>query len=467
MRLLLLVFLISSSIFFQSCQPEPLTTRPNIILFYADDYGWTDGSTFGSDFYETPNLDRLATQSMRFINAYANAANCAPSRACLITGLYPPRHGIYTVNGSDRGRSETRRIIPAKNTKTLDPKFPTLPQTLQKAGYKTCMAGKWHLSDDPIPYGFDANFGGNHKGHPPTYFSPYKNPALPDGPEGEHLPDRLSRDVSNWITKNKEESFFVYFPFYSVHTPVQGREDLTQKYEGKEPGEYHNHTKHAAMIEAMDEAIGKVLKTVESLGLEKNTLIVFTADNGPAGRQSVAKPLRGTKGMYYEGGIREPFLVKWPGVVKPNTTNETPIIGLDLFPTFTEIAQTENPSMLDGVSLMPLFNGDTIENRSLFWHFPAYLEMGKKDRAFEESHDKPHFRTSPCSVIRKGNWKLIQYFERGDLELYDLENDISEAENLADTNPDKRDELMGELAKWQMMVKAPAIFEINPDFVVE
>ena len=467
MRICLLCFLFWAAILFQSCEREPPSGPPNIILFYADDYGWTDGSTFGSDFYETPNLDRLATQSMRFTNAYANAANCAPSRACLITGLYPPRHGIYTVNGSDRGKTETRRIIPAKNTTTLDPKFPTLPQALQKAGYKTCMAGKWHLSDDPIPYGFDANFGGNHKGHPPSYFSPYKNPALPDGLEGEHLPERLSRDISNWIMENKEESFFVYFPFYSVHTPVQGRDDLTKKYEEKKSGTYHDHPEHAAMIEAMDEAIGKILETVESLGLEKNTLIIFTADNGPAGGQSVAKPLRGTKGMFYEGGIREPFLVKWPGVIKPNTINETPIIGLDLFPTLTEISQAENPSMLDGLSLVPLFKGDTIEDRSLFWHFPAYLQMGKNDRAFEESHDKPYFRTSPCSVIRKGKWKLIQYFEQGELELYDLENDISESENLAESRPEKRDELMDELANWQMMVKAPVEFERNLDFVEE
>lgn len=449
------------------CTPPLESPPPNIIFLYADDLGWTDLGVQGSDFYETPHIDRLAREGMRFTQAYANAANCAPSRACLMTGLYPPRHGIYTVNNSDRGKAIHRRVIPTPNTTTLDPTFLTLPQALQQAGYATCMAGKWHLSDDPLPYGFDTNFGGYHAGHPASYFSPYKNPNLPDGPKGEHLPARLAKDVSNWIVEHRKEPFFVYFPFYSVHTPVQAREDLAMKYENKPPGKHHNDAKQAAMIEAMDLAVGRILETLEENALEGNTLVIFTADNGPAGGQSVAKPLRGSKGMYYEGGIREPLLIKWPGVIVPSTVTDVPVIGTDFFPTLTEVARAPQPDSLDGVSLVPLLKGEiaNLSERPLFWHFPAYLQMGKNDRAFEDSHDKPHLRTSPCSVIRYGDWKLIEYFETGALELYNLAEDLSEKKNLAETQPEKREELHALLRQWRANTQAPEPTEANPAFV--
>ena len=329
------------------------------------------------------------------------------------------------------------------------------------------MAGKWHLSDDPIPYGFDSNFGGFHAGHPASYFSPYKNPNLADGPEGEHLPERLAREVSNWMEAHREEPFFVYFPFYSVHTPVQAREDLAAKYEAKTPGKHHNHARQAAMIEAMDEAIGTVLTTLKENGLEKNTLIIFTADNGPAGGQSIARPLRGSKGMYYEGGIREPLFIKWPGVVPASTVTDVPVIGTDFFPTLAEIAGAPRPDRLDGVSLLPLLTGETdsLAARPLFWHFPAYLQMGKNDRAFEDSHDKPYFRTSPCSVIRKGDWKLIEYFETGELELYNLAEDLSEKNDLSEERPEKREALHELLRQWREETSAPEPTAPNPEFI--
>ncbi len=429
--------------------------KPNIVLFYADDLGWMDVGIQGSKYYETPNIDRIAKEGMRFTNAYANAANCAPSRACLMTGLYPPRHGIYTVGNAARGKAENRQLVPVTNKTILDSNLLTLPAFLQNKGYQTAIAGKWHLSKDPTKYGFDANFGGFQAGHPKSYFSPYKNPNLADGPEGEHLPARLATEMSNWIKRQKNEPFFAYFPFYSVHTPIQARADLIEKYQNKPPEKYHNKPEYAAMIEAMDLAIGKILQTIEDLRLADNTIIIFTADNGAHGGQTLSRPLRGAKGMYYEGGIREPLMIKWTGKIKPNSVNETPVIGNDLFPTIADILKDKPvQEQLDGVSILPLLQRKPIADRALYWHFPAYLEMYKKDRAFEDSQGKPYFRTTPVSVIRDGDWKLLEYFESGELELYNLATDIGERMNLVQRNPTKARELHQKLKVWQGQTNA-------------
>ena len=321
-----------------SAAEKAVKTRPNIVLFYADDLGYTDLSCQGSDYYRTPHIDRLAREGMTFTNAYAAAANCAPSRASLMTGLYTPRHGVFTVGNSDRGKAAHRRLIPIENRTVLPPALPTMAEVLKKAGYRTAVAGKWHLNDDPTASGFDANFGGLKWGHPKSYFSPYRNPKLKDGPNGEHLPARLASDLCSWIRSTQKQKganapFFVYFPFYSVHTPIQARADLTSKYRGKS-GTHHDNPKYAAMIEAMDLAVGQLLDLLDELLLADNTLVVFTSDNGPHGAVSNARPLRGSKGMFYEGGIREPFLVRWPGRVPPGSHNETAIHQVDLLPTF-------------------------------------------------------------------------------------------------------------------------------------
>ncbi|MEJ6718828.1 MAG: arylsulfatase A-like enzyme [Akkermansiaceae bacterium] len=433
---------------------------PNIVLIYADDLGYTDLSCQGSEFYETPNIDRIAKEGMTFTNAYAGAANCAPSRACLMTGHYPPRHGVFTVGNSDRGKAKNRKLIPIKNTEILDEKFVTLGEALQAKGYRTCVAGKWHLSKDPTKDGFHTNFGGTTWGHPKSYFSPYKNPYLKDGPKGEHLPERLGRDVANWIAENAKSPFFVYLPFYSVHTPIQAPKDLTAKYEKKPAHGSHRNPKYGAMLDAMDQAVGHILKTLDDNNLAQNTLVIFTSDNGPHGSVSRAEPLRGVKGMYYEGGIREPFLVRYPGVVKAGSTNVTPIIQIDLYPTFLELAGEAIPKRLDGVSLTSAFKSKPLADRSLFWHFPAYLQSYKAD---PDSASK-FFRTTPCSVIRKGDWKLIQYFEDGNLELYNLKNDLSEKENLAGKETEKTAELLKELKSWQMETKAPIPTVKNPKY---
>ena len=445
---------------------QPKATLPNIVLFYADDLGWMDLGIQGSKYYETPNIDRIAKEGMRFTNAYANAANCAPSRACLMTGLYPPQHGIYTVGNATRGKAENRKLIPVENNRVLDSALLTLPEFLQNQGYRTAIAGKWHLSKNPLDYGFNANFGGFQAGHPKSYFSPYKNPNLTDGPGGEHLPDRLATDISNWITQQKNQPFFAYFPFYSVHTPIQARADLIEKYQNKPSEKYHNKPEYAAMIEAMDLAIGKVLKTIDDLKLAENTIIIFTADNGAHGGQTLSRPLRGAKGMYYEGGIREPLFIKWPNKIKANSQNDTPVIGSDLFPTIADILGDDSiQSKVDGASLLPLLKEEAITERALYWHFPAYLEMYKKDRAFEDSHDKPFFRTTPVSVIREGDWKLLEYFENGEVELYNLATDIGEVHNIARTNIAKSKELHQKLKDWQKETNAFVPTEFNSSYI--
>ena len=453
-------------LFWACSSPKPnlenTTKPPHIILFYADDLGWMDLGIQGSPYYETPNIDQIAQNGMRFTNAYANAANCAPSRACLMTGVYPPRHGIYTVGKPDRGAAENRKLIPATNNTILDTTLPSLPSQLKQQGYKTAIAGKWHLSNDPLDYGFDANFGGYQAGHPNSYFSPYSNPFLEDGPEGEHLPDRLAKELVDWIKQQKDNPFFVYFPFYSVHTPIQARTDLEEKYKGKSPGQYHDRADYAAMIEAMDQAVGRVMTAMDQLELLENTIVVFTSDNGAYGPATLSRPLRGSKGMYYEGGIRVPFLVQWPKTIGKGIIESRPIIGMDLFPTFIELSGGTVPSFTDGQSLVSLFQGRAIPDRSLFWHFPAYLQMYKKDRAFEDSHDKPWFRTTPVSLIRKGDWKLLEFFEDGSIELYNLKKDIGEQQNLAAQETLKKEELYQELQNWQAQLKAAIPTEKNP-----
>ncbi len=440
---------------------------PNIVIFYADDLGWMDLSVQGSDYYETPHVDRIAREGIRFTNAYANAANCAPSRASLMTGLYTPRHQIYTVGNPDRGKSENRRLRSIPNERVLDTDLLTMPQYLHdQKGYRTCMAGKWHLSADAADYGFDVNFGGHQSGGPKSYFSPYRNPQLADGPDGEHLPARLANDVSGWISQQDQASpFFVYFPFYSVHTPIQARPDLTKKFSTKEKGVFHDHAEYAAMLAAMDSAIGQVLNTLETLGILDETLIIFSSDNGGYGPVTSQRPLRGAKGMFYEGGIRVPLFVRWPGQIAPNSVSHDPVIGSDLFSTILDITGGAMEADQDGISILPALRGEKLPSRSLFWHFPAYLEMYKKDRAFEDSHDQPWFRSTPLGVIRCGSWKLIEFFESGDLELYNLDQDIGETQDLAESDPAKVKELHELLKAWRKETSAPVPIDLNPEFL--
>ncbi len=438
---------------------------PNIVFILIDDFGWKDAGFMGSTYYETPNMDRLAKEGMVFTNAYTNAPNCAPTRASLLTGQYTPRHGIYTVGNSDRGKASLRKLIPIPNKTVLDPDKITIAEVLKEAGYVSASIGKWHLGNDPeagpIAQGFDVNIGGNISGHPKSYFSPYKNKDLPDGPKGEYLTDRLTNEAIKFIQQNKDRHFFLYLPHYAVHTPLQAKKKLIQKYKNKPGSHGQNNPVYAAMIESVDHGIGLILKTLKDLKLEKNTVVIIFSDNGGVKRITSQEPLRGGKGMLYEGGIRVPLVVRWPGVVKPNSRCDVPVIGVDFFPTIMEIAGIKKPvnQPIDGMSIVPLLKGEkTLKRDALFWHFPAYLQ-GKAEGARD-----PYFRTRPAAAIRMGNWKLIVYYEDGALELYNLEKDIGEQNNLASRFPEIRDKLYERLKQWQKELKAPIPTQLNPEY---
>ena len=439
--------------------------QPNIILINIDDLGWTDMSSNGSSYYETPNIDKLRQQGVWFNEAYAGAANSAPSRACLLTGQYTPRHGMFTVGEPNRGKSSERKLIAVPNREVLEPGIQMLPQILKDAGYQTCHIGKWHVTDNPLRNGMEQNIAGNHAGHPKSYFPPYKNPNLKDGEKGEFLMDRLGNEAVKYLKQvDKTRPFFLYYATYAVHTPLQAEADLIDKYKKKVTMEAHNNPVYAAMVEAMDRNVGKVLATVREMGIEEKTLIVFTSDNGGVYKVSRQWPLRSGKGSFYEGGIRVPLIVYQKGRFEKGEIKDLPVLQFDLFPTFMELAGVDTRELLlDGKSLFPLLQNHTkgYGKRSLFWHFPAYLEGDEVDMI---ESGTPYFRTRPVSVVRQGDWKLIEHYETGKLELYNIRQDISEKKDLSVTNPRKAKELYELLEKWKKEVNAPEPTSLNPDY---
>jgi arylsulfatase A-like enzyme len=447
---------------------SPANAKPNLLFIFLDDFGWRDTSYAGSDFYETPNLDRLAKGGMVFTNAYSASANCAPARACLLSGQYTPRHQIFNVGTGPRGKAAHRRLIHVPGVETLDPKIQTWAQCLQESGYRTATMGKWHLSNDPLPYGFDINVGGTHSGSPPRgYYPPHpKAPGLGEYADDEYLTDTINDRAESFVRENAERPWVLYLTHFAVHTPLDAKKELVEKYKAKAPGELHDHVAMATMIESVDEGVGKIVTALEETGTRENTIIVFFSDNGGYGPATDMAPLKGYKGTYYEGGIRVPFFVNWPGVVEGGVSNDTPVIGVDLYPTFCELLGAKVPENqpLDGVSLVPLFRGEkaNLGDRAIFWHFPAYLQSYGGNTS-DEQRD-PLFRSRPCSAIRKGNWKLLEFFESGDLELYDLAADIGETNNLAAEQPGKLAELKENLSTWRKEIGAPVPTEPNPAF---
>lgn len=456
MRLLILYFL---------CLTTTLTAQsePNIILIVVDDLGWKDLGFMGSDYYETPHLDELATNSIMFTQAYAGAANCAPSRACLLSGQNTPRHGIYTVGSSKRGESADRKLIPTVNTTSLANESVTIAELLQGNGYTTASMGKWHLGESPTSQGFDLNVGGSKRGHPPTYFSPYRNPNLPDGPKGEYLTDRLTDEAIQFIEKNQQGPFFLYLPYFTIHTPLQGKDSLVVHYQRKgiRAGQGRN-PNYGAMVSTMDANVGRILSTLKELKLE-NTLLVFTSDNGALAYLSSQAPLRAGKGSYYEGGIRVPLLFYWPARGWSPRTEKTPVTNLDIYPTLIDLIELPKPTqILDGTSLTSLlYSKIKLPKRPLFWHFPIYLQAYRPGQ--DGSRDNL-FRTRPGSVIRFGRWKLHEYFEDGGLELYDLKNDPGEQNNLALRRKRKAQKLLTSLHEWRAQLNAPVPTQLNPEY---
>ena len=435
-----------------------------IILIVADDLGWKDVGFNGSNYYHTPTLDSLAARSLVFKNAYANASNCAPSRACLMSGSYSPRHGVYTVSPPDRGNAKTRKLIPHPNENLLPSHFQTLGEVFQKAGFKTAVMGKWHIGTDPTRQGFDVHKGGGRAGHPKSYFSPYKMEFLEDGPTGEELTDRITAEAIAFMTQNQKQDFFLYVPHFAIHTPLQGKEKLVEKYQ-KLPARdgQGNRPEYAALVENLDQNVGKLLQAVRNLNLE-DPLIIFSSDNGGIANLSRQWPLRAGKGSYYEGGIRVPLLVNH-SAIKP-AVSDYPTLLFDLFPTLCEWFKIPTPvnQPIDGVSFKDVWNEkprNDLFQRPLYFHFPFYLE------AYEIGGDDSRddlFRTRPGSVIIKNNWKLHHYFEDDAWELYDLNNDPGERINLVRSNPEKREELRQSLTQWRQNVEAPVPSQINPAY---
>ena len=450
-------------LFIFSCQNNIVDNeKPNVVLIVADDLGWSDLSYMGSTYYETPNIDKLSKSGMTFYNGYASSANCAPSRASMLTGKYHPFHGIYTVKNSDRGNKKTRKIIPIKTKKKLELEYFILPEMLKSKGYSTGHFGKWHMGPKgyfPEQMGFDINIGGNEHGGPGSYFSPYKYPNMSNGPKDEYLTDRIGDEVVKFIEKNKENNFFAYVPFFSVHTPIQSKSDYEKKYRNKESNEYHNREDYAGMIQSLDENIGKILDKIEKLNLSKNTLIIFTSDNGGIRAISNQYPLRAGKGSYYEGGIKVPMIFSWPEKIKAGSTSNERISNIDFYPTIKKIIGYNETIDLDGEDLTPIFNSKALEKRELYFHFPIYLEPYN---VHLDSGSDPLFRTRPGSVIIKDNWKLHHYYEDNNFELYNLENDISESKNLIDINKEKKAELLNNLDNWLKKNNAPIPNKLNP-----
>ena len=436
--------------------------KPNILLINIDDMGWRDVGFMGSEYYETPNIDALAAKGMIFTNAYAAAANCAPSRACMMSGQWPQRHGIYTVGNSDRGKSHDRKLIPTINSVYMPDDNILIPEMLKKAGYTTCHAGKWHLTDDPLLRGFDVNIGGSHAGNPGSYYPPYKSVPLDAPSEDYYLTNLIMDKTIEFLKSTGEKPFFMYYSPYAVHTPIQPVRSLLSKYENRQEWNGQKNAKYATMVENLDTQIGRMITNLKESGKLDNTLILFISDNGGVHKVTKQWPLRAGKGSYYEGGIREPMFAWWKGKIKGGTKCEIPVTNMDFYPTILEVAGIEKPSdkVLDGKSFLSILIDDqTLEQRPLFWHFPIYLQGGN-----EECQDVL-FRCRPGSAVRLGDWKLIQYFENNDIELYNLKNDISEKNSLAKSNPEKAKELLDLLDNWRKETNAPVPTELNPKFV--
>ena len=456
------VLLLSATVI--SCHSIHLN-NPNIVLIVIDDLGWKDLGCYGSTFYETPNIDLLAAEGMRFTKAYSACPVCSPTRAALLTGKNPVKLRFTGhITAINRHRyPEHSRIIPPNDRMYIALEEITLAEALKPAGYATISIGKWHVGNEekyyPTRQGFDINIAGYKHGSPPAYFYPYKdpnkewNPEIPTlkrGREGEYLTDRLTDEAIQFIEDSKDKPFFLYLPYYAVHTPLQAPEDLIQKYKKKLTVDFsQKNAIYAAMIERMDFNIGRILAKIKGLTLDKNTLIIVTSDNGGLASVTNNAPLKKGKGWLYEGGIRIPLIVRWPGYVKPASICEIPTITHDLYPTITEIvAGAQGGDDIDGKSLLPLLKGEKIIwDRELCWYYPHYSPQAQQ----------------PSAAIRDGDYKLIHFYDPERLELYNLTNDLSEQNNLVEKRPELKEELLQNLRNW-LKSNDPIMHTMNPDY---
>ncbi len=409
-------------------------TSPNVLVVLIDDLGCRDLGSEGHAWHRTPALDGLRAESVRFTNAATNGPNCAPSRAALVTGRWGARTGVHTVGSPRRGKAEDRRIEVPDNATEIRDEERTIAEVLRDAGYRTGFVGKWHLGDDPTTQGFDRNVAGSKAGHPKSYSPPYANPALADGPSEEYLVDRLGVEtaamVASFESARSEDGrpWFVMYAPYAVHTPIQAPDDAVREMQARRPGLGVRAAKYAVMVERTDAAIARVLAEVDP----ETTVVCLASDNGGVQPITDMAPWRGAKGMLYEGGIRTPLWVRGPGMTPHDES--TPVQLFDLMPTIIELAGAEVPDdrAIDARSLVSALRSDEFIRGPLFWHFPAYLE-GRDSESREP--DRP-FRCTPGGAVRDGRWKLIEWYEDGGLELFDLDTDPGETTNLAEEEPE-------------------------------
>ena len=449
---------------------------PNFVILLVDDLGWTDLGCYGSDFYETPNIDRLAADGVRFTHGYAACTVCSPTRAALMTGLYPGRTNV--TDWIPGHRRPAAKLKPPDWTMRLEHRHTTLAEALRSQGYRTAHVGKWHLMPrldteammeyTPDRHGFEINIAGNEWGAPGSYHHPYARDdrrvyPLPDGgADGDYLTDRLTDEALRIIEQFQTEPFLLYFPYYTVHTPIQPKaEDLARFQDRADPGKRHRNPAYAGMLAALDRSVGRVRAKLAELGLAENTVIVFTGDNGgldrsgPDGRMgnpTENEPLRAGKGSPYEGGVRTPTIYLWPSVTPSGAVSGEPVITVDIYPTVLEIAGVSGDpahnELVDGLSLAGILrdpNAD-LSRDALFWHYPHYHSGG----------------STPHSAIREGDWRLVHFYEDGRRELYNLADDVGESRDLAGAMPDKADELLAKLDAWRAEVGAQEPVP-NPD----
>lgn len=454
-------------------QPRTAARPPNIVLVLIDDYGWTDTGCYGSTFHRTPNIDALAARGMGFTDAYAAAPVCSPTRASLMTGKHPARLHLtdWLPGREDKpaqklARPIIRQELPLEET--------TIAEALKQAGYATASIGKWHLGGagfEPERQGFDLNVTGDHTGTPLSYFAPYQRdgrfmPKLENAPAGEYLTDRLTTEAERFIEQhvgqNKDKPFFLYLPHYTVHIPLKAKAELIAKYRAlPRPERGQNNPVYAAMIESMDDSIGRLTRKLEQLGLSDDTVFIFTADNGglatPEGPDTPATtnaPLRAGKGYLYEGGIRVPLIVTWPKRIKAGSVNRTPVYSADLFATAVELAGLKNTTGVDGMSLLPLLTArGRFKRDALYWHYPHYSNQSVNGGHLDQ----------PGAAIRQGDYKLIEFYQDNHVELYDLKRDLGEQNDLASSRPQVAEQMRKKLAAWRQSVGAQ-MMTLNPQY---
>ncbi len=449
--------------------------RPNFVFIMADDLGWKDVGYAGAEFFETPNIDRLAAAGMIFTAAYSGGPNCSPTRACLMTGTYTPRHHIYTPGGKAKGNPKYMRLlVPAVGrkdkklerraaqqfpiTNTLDPKFVCIPEVLKPAGYVSARLGKWHLGPDT--QGFDLSSANGRGGPEGSYYGDI------------HVAEQLTDRAVQFLEENRERPFFLYVAHWDVHAPHRARPEVVAKYRRKlqaiPAGKRRNFNPvYAAMIEAVDRSVGRIVARIDALGLAERTLIVFTSDNGGLPNVSQLAPLRGQKGSLFEAGIRVPMCMRWNGTIEPGSRCDTPVTSVDFLPTFAALAGAELPKSqpADGADISPLLQGRSIPERAIFWHYPLYLQ-GRGLTIRLPNGGTYSWRGFPSTAMRRGNWKLIEFHETDTVALYDLQNDPGERKNVANRHPELTARLRAELDAWQAATKAPVPKTPNPECIL-